>query len=290
MQVQLSSALNPRLPMLFRVLASVEWLVLGVTGFGLFLLPTVASTQWPWQVKPFNTFFLAAVYISSFAAVTILLWGGRWVPARLGLWMLVFFTTLVLIISVVYLGNFDFHKWATWAWFFLYIVIPLNSAYNLYLFRHLQPANPTPLSSLLKWYLLVQAVALGLYTMALLIAPVASTAFWPWHIDEFHGRMYSAIFLTGAVGAYVLWRSAAAVELLLLGVTQSVLGLFAILGVVIVNASQHTVDWVQLGTWVWIGLFAVLMLTGIVMTVLAAGKLLLQRQGQKSWADSSAPK
>lgn len=77
---------------------------------------------------------------------------------------------------------------------------------------------------------------------------------------------------------------------LLLGVTQSVLGLFAILGIVIVNASQHTVDWTQPGTWVWIGLFAILMLTGIVMTVLAVGKLLVQRQGRKSWADSSAPK
>ena len=288
MQVQLSSTLNPRLPMLFRVLASVEWLVLGVTGFGLFLLPTVASAQWPWLVKPFNTYFLAAVYISSFAAVTVLLWGGRWAPARVGLWMLVFFTTLVLIISVVYLGNFDFHRWATWAWFFLYIIIPLNSAYNLYLFRHLQPANPTSLPSLLKWYLLVQAVALGVYTIALLIAPVASTAFWPWHIDEFHGRMYSAIFLTGAVGAYVSWRSAAAVELLLLGVTQSALGLFAILGLIMANASQQTVNWTQPGTWVWIGLFAVLMLTGIVMIVLALGKLLMRQQGQKRWADGSA--
>ena len=278
MQVPLSSASNPRLPLLFRIIGSVEWLVLGVTGFGLFLLPTVASTQWPWQVRPFNTFFLAAVYISSFAAVTVLLWGGRWAPARLGLWMLVFFTTLVLIISLVYLDRFDFHKWATWAWFFLYIIIPLNSVYNLYLFRHLHPANPTPLPSLLKWYLLVQAAALGLYTVALLLAPVASTAFWPWHIDEFHGRMYSAIFLTGAVGAYVVWRSAAAVELLLLGVTQGILGLFAILGVIIANASEQTVDWTQPGIWVWIGLFAVLMLTGIVMVVLALGKHPVWRQ------------
>lgn len=290
MQAQPFSALNPRLPMLFRAITGVEWLVLGVTGFGLFLLPAVGIAQWPWQVKLFNTFFLAAVYISSFAAVTVLLWGGRWAPARVGLWMLVCFTTLVLIISVLYLNRFDFHKWATWAWFFLYIVIPLNSAYNLYLNRRLQPVNPTSLPSLLKWYLLVQAVVLTLYTLALLLAPVAFTTFWPWHIDEFHGRMYSAIFLTGAVGAYVLWRSAAAVELLLLGVTQSILGLFAILGVIIVNASQQTVNWTQPGTWAWIGLFAVLMLTGIVMIALARSKLLVRQQGRKRWTDGSASK
>ena len=272
MQAYHSSSMNPPLPTLFRVITSVEWLVLGVTGFGLFLLPSVAIAQWPWQVTPFNTFFLAAVYISSFAAITVLLWAGHWAPARLVLWMLVSFTTLVLIISVVYLDRFDFHKWATWAWFFLYIVIPLNSVYNLYLYRRLQPANPMPLPSLLKWYLLVQAVVLGLYTLALLLAPVASTAFWPWHIDEFHGRIYSAVFLTGAVGAYVLWRSAAAVELLLLGLTQSALGLFAILGLVIVNASQHRVNWTQPGTWVWISLFVVLLLTGSVQIVLALGK------------------
>lgn len=281
MQAYHSSAMNPRLSMPFRVITSVELLVLGVTGFGLFLLPTLASAQWPWQITPFNTFFLAAVYIASFAGVTVLLWAGRWAPARLGLWMLVVYTTPVLIISVLYLGRFDFHRWATWAWFFLFIVIPLNSVYQLYLYRRLQPVNPILLLSLLKWYLLVQAVALSLYALALLLAPVASTAFWPWHVDEFHGRMYSAIFLTGAVGAYILWRSAAAVELLLLGVTQSALGFFAILGLIIVNASRHTVDWAQPGTWVWIGLFAVLMLTGIVMIVLALGKRPVWQQGQK---------
>ncbi len=169
-------------------------------------------------------------------------------------------------------------KWATWAWFFLYIVIPLNSVYNLYLYRRLQPANPRPLSSWLKWYLVVQAVALGLYTLALRLAPVAATAFWPWRIDEFHGRIYSAVFLTGAVGAYVLLRSAAAVELLLLGVTQSALGLFAILGMIRVNASQHAVVWTQPGTWVWLGLFAVLMLNGIAIVVLALGELPVRQQ------------
>lgn len=71
------------------------------------------------------------------------------------------------------------------------------------------------------------------------------------------------------------------VELLLLGVTQSTLGFFAILGLIIVNASRHTVNWAQPGTWVWIGLFAVLMLTGIVMIVLALGKRPVWQQGQK---------
>ena len=272
MQAYRSSAMNPPISMLFRLISSVEWLVLGVTGFSLLLLPSFATAQWPWQVTPFNTTFLGAVYIASFAAITGLLWAGHWAPARLVLWLLVSFTTLVLIISVVYLGRFDFHKWATWAWFFLYIVIPLDSAYHLYLYRHQQPANPTPLPSLFKWYLLVQASVLSLYTLALLIAPVASTAFWPWHIDEFHARIYSSIFLTLAVGAYVLWRSASAVELLLLGVTQSVFGFFATLGLVIVNTSQHRVNWAQPGTLVWIGLFAVLLLTGIVQIVFALGK------------------
>lgn len=273
MQVQASSAVNPRLPAPFRVLASVEWVVLGVTGFGLLLLPSVASAQWPWQLRPFNAGFLAAVYISSFAAVTVLLWGGRWAPARLGLWMLVSFTTLVLIVSVWYLDRFDFRKWATWAWFFLYIVIPLNSIYNLLLWRRLRPVDATPLPTLMKGYLLAQAVALGVYTLALLKAPVAAAAFWPWLIDAFHGRMYSAIFLTGAVGAYVVLRSAAPIELLLLGATQGVLGLVAILGVLAVNLSLHSVHWTQPGTWAWLGLFAVLMLTGFVMLVLALDKL-----------------
>ena len=55
---------------------------------------------------------------------------------------------------------------------------------------------------------------------------------------------------------------AAPVELLIVGLTQLTLGFFSILGLVLADVSENTVDWSALGTWVWIGAFAVLLVAG----------------------------
>ena len=260
---------NPPITQLFRLITSIELAVLALTGFGLFFFTNTTRSLWPWPVAPFNAHFLGAVYLASFVAITVLLVAGRWAPARLGLWMLVVYTTPVLVVSIVYLNRFNFHQWFTWGWFILFIGIPLNSAYNLWLYRHLSPADPTPVPPAWRLYLMIQCILLGLYGLGMLLAPATFTAFWPWHLDEFHGRMYCAMFLAGAVASFLLLRGAASVEILFLALTECTFGLLAILGVVIVDASQHTVNWSLLGTRFWLGIFTVLFLAGIGLTWLS---------------------
>jgi hypothetical protein len=104
---------------------------------------------------------------------------------------------------------------------------------------------------------------LGGYGLGLLLAPALFSAFWPWTIDDFHGQIYSAIFLTGAVAMFILSRAVAPVELLTVGLTQITLGLFAIAGMIIVDASVHKIGWSLPGTWMWLGMFALLVITGL---------------------------
>ncbi len=263
---------NPPITGLFRVITSIELGVLGLTGVGLFFFPNTTRALWPWPVAPFNSHFLGAVYLASFAAIAVVLWGGRWAPARLGLWMLVVYTTPVLVVSFISLNRFDFRQWLTWGWFVLFIGIPLNSAYNLWLYRRLSPADPRPVPPVWRVYLAVQSALLTLYGCALLVAPATFTAFWPWHIDAFHGRMYCAMFLAGAVGSFLLLRGAAAVEILLLALAEGSFGLLAILGVVITDASQRRVNWSASSTWLWVGIFAILCFVGIGLAWLALAR------------------
>src|SRR5947209_1525867 len=213
MQKQLE---NPPFTPLFRIVTGAEIVVVGLAGIGLFFLPILAKPQWPWIMTPFNMAFLGAAYLSSIAAICVMFWGGNWASARLGLWMLVAFTVPILILSLLHLDRFEFLRWATWVWFFLFITIAPYSAYNIWKNRHLPPADTIPLPALWRSYLLIQGIALGLYGIALIIAPNIFTAFWPWRIDEFHGQIYSAIFLTGAAGSIVIWFSASRIELLML--------------------------------------------------------------------------
>ena len=117
-----------------------------------------------------------------------------------------------------------------------------------------------------------QAVILGLYGLALVFIPATAKTIWPWEIDIFHAQLYSVTFITPAIGAYVLTKGATKLEWQTLGVAQIVLGLFPIIGVVIVDAFAKRVDWSAIGTWIWLALFAAMLITGLWMMLMAGKK------------------
>jgi hypothetical protein len=256
---------NPPITPLLRYLTIIEVLVLIGAGVGLFFFTDLTRPQWPWEIRPFNARFVGAVYLTSMIAVAMMLVGGRWAPARLVLPMLFTFTFVVLIMTLLGLANFRYDRWATWVWFVLYIVLPINAAYHLWLYRRLRPVDPNPVPSPWRYCLRGMGVVLALYGLAQFFAPESASAFWPWKIDAFHGRMYSANFLTGAVGAFVLARAAAPIEYFTLGITYGVLGLFAIVGLVVVDASVRSVDWSAAGTWLWVVAFAISFIVGVAL-------------------------
>ena len=80
------------------------------------------------------------------------------------------------------------------------------------------------------------------------MAPANFASFWPWKVDNFHGGVYSAVFMALGIGTFLLARGGAPSEFLTLGLSQSVLALFSIAGLIIVDASVHKVNWSGTGT------------------------------------------
>lgn len=237
-----------------------------VVGGSLFLVPRLARSIWPWPLAPFTMRFLGAVYLAELVGVVLLLIGPRWGTARPLLPMAAAFIAPVIIVSFLHLDRFDFQKWSAWAWFILYIVPLVVFAYHLPFYRRLLPAaDTTPTPAPWRYYLLAQGIALGLYGLGLFLAPTTFSAFWPWKVDAFHGQMYGAIFISGAVGSFILSRAAAPMEFAAVGIPQFALGILAILGLVIVNLPQRSVNWSLPGTWLWVAGFAVLALAGFGM-------------------------
>jgi hypothetical protein len=259
------SETNPKISFVLRFLTLVEVVVLFVAGVGLFLAPKLIQPLWPWELLPFNVRFLGAVYAASCLAAIMQTAYARWSPARLVTPMIFIFTTIIVVISFMYFGKFNFQRWEVWVWFFLYILIPVNAAYHLWLYRNIPPVDATPLTPFARNLLLVETAVLGLYGLALLIIPTTATMIWSWSIDTFHAQLYSVTFLTPAIGAYMLTKGATKLEWQTLGLAQIVLGLFPILGVIIVDAAVHKVVWSAVGTWVWFALFAAMLLGGLWM-------------------------
>ena len=256
---------NPKMTRLLITVTAGESLVLLVAGVGLLLFPSIIRPLWPWELLPFNALLLGAIYSASMVTTAIVVYARSWSPARVVMPMIFIFTAIILFVCLIYIDRFDFQYWGTWLWFFLYIIIPLNAAYHIWLYRNLKPVNPFPLSTLWRGVFLIPTILLGLYGIGLLIAPNSLSSFWPWQIDVFHSRMYSVLYITPALGALLLFSAAASIELLTMGLTQIVGGGASILGLVIIDNQVNKIDWSAFGTWLWIGSFAIILLTGIGM-------------------------
>ena len=256
---QLNSA-NPPISSLLRGITWLEVLVLIVTGGGLFFLPDLAREQWPWAIAPFNGRFVGTVYLGSFVSAMLMAFHGRWSPGRIVLPMIFIFTTIVLGVSFLHLDQFDLQRWQPWSWFLLYIVLPINSAYHLWLYRDRQSADSFSTPSHWRGSFLMLSVLFGVYGLALLFFPTASSAFWPWPIDGFHGQMYSVVFITPAIGLFLIASRASSLEWKTLGLTQLVIGACAIIGLFLVDAvvpPEKKVNWALAGTWLWLLIIAV---------------------------------
>ncbi|GAB4579342.1 MAG: hypothetical protein Fur0022_20800 [Anaerolineales bacterium] len=257
-------SLSPSLP-LVRPFMLIVILVLAVGGLGLSFFPAWAVERWPWSPPPFHTRFLGAVYLSEFAAVLILLVKNRWAPARLSLSVAVSFTFFVSVASFLHLETFDFTRRGVWLWFILYVVSFFISLFLLWHYRR-EPENASPTPALWRNILIGQALLYGLYGFGLFLAPETVGAFWPWQIDAFHGSLYSSVFISGALGNLILARVAARIEYLTLGLSQFTFGFFAIVGLFIVDAQVHRVDWTNPGVYLWLALFGILIIVGAGLT------------------------
>jgi hypothetical protein len=256
---------NPPITLWLRVFTFFVLLVLIVSGIGVFFLPGTVRPIWPWELPPFNAAFIGAIYLSSVPAIGMMAFSGRWFPSRVVLMMLVTFTGIGLIMSLLNLSHFQFQNWITWLWFFIYVSLSTNSAVHLWLYRHMPPPPPIAIPAAWRAYLLGQSVVLGLYGLGQFVAPTVVSTFWPWAIDSLHGRLYSGAFAAAAVGGVVVLRGAARSELLALILTQTGMALLSVGGLVLVDNTVHRVDWSAPGTWVWIGAFVVLAAAGLGM-------------------------
>ena len=267
-QTTIPEAGNPIIAPLLRWVYILIGIVV-LAGASLLFLPGLVAPRWPWPLTPFNTGFLGAIYMVELVAVAITIFYNSWSPARLVLPISFTFAAVIIIVSFFYLGRFDPQRWTTYAWFVLYIIPTLIFGYYLWLYRDRPPADTVPIPPAWRSYLMVEGIVYGLYGLGLLVLPDTFSAFWPWKIDDFHARLYSAVFIGLVVGMLTLVRAASSMELLTMGIAQIILAVFGILGLVIVDASAHRVDWSAAGTWLWIAGLGVLLVAGLGMMRLA---------------------
>ncbi|MEO1209625.1 MAG: hypothetical protein AAFX78_08800 [Cyanobacteria bacterium J06638_20] len=253
------------MPIPLFIMALISSLLLVLVGGSLFFFPEFARPRWVWSLTPFNTRFLGAIYLTSLVGLSILLVTRRVLSVRLIVPMMWVFTTVVLVVSCLQIEQFDLARRTTAIWFGLYAADCLGSSYYLW---HYRRQICTVGSHLLRhWhrYLQLQAVCMGVYGLGLLLLPTQFGLFWPWPLDVFHCQLYSAIFLTGAVGSALLTRQVTPMQLWILGLLQTTLSGLVLVGVVIVDIAVRKINWVSFSNWAWMGMFALLGSLGLAL-------------------------
>jgi hypothetical protein len=265
---------NPLVPSFLRLVIAVECTVVLAAAILLFFLPGLAAELWPWEIPPFNSRFVGAVYLAAYLPLILFWFVPRWIPGRLTLWLILTFTATVLLAMLLHRDVFEWSRPSTYLVYWpLYIFLPINAA--LFLFRYSREGvangyDGSPFLCVLLWGFALLGAAYGL---GLLIAPEALTSFWPWPVDAFHGRVYAAAFVTPAVGAWLLSRRRqAAVEYLSMGWNLAAGGFLPILGTLWTHThvpAERQVDFNSAGTWAFLMIFFLTGLLGIALTIRA---------------------
>jgi hypothetical protein len=272
---------NPRLPRFLRGATMVECAVVAWAAILLFALPSLARQQWAWITPLFNSRFIGAVYFGAFVPLLIAAVIGRWTPGRLVLWMIFTFTTEIMIVMFFYTGRFLWGRADTYGFWVLYLFFPFNSAAFLYAFRSVAEPAGAARPRAARALLALCAFLLAGYAIALIAAPTTVASFWPWPVDDFHGRIYAASFLTPAVGLWMIRSRTTLSADATVGATLVTFGLATIAGLLISDSSvpaAKRVDFAAAGTWGFIAISVAMALLG---AVLAAPPLCQRLRGNR---------
>ncbi|MEL6553767.1 MAG: hypothetical protein AAFQ63_09955 [Cyanobacteria bacterium J06621_11] len=262
-KINQSQSQSAAVPPILLTLASISIVLLIIVGGTLFCLPEFSQSRWLWDLKPFNTRFLGAIYLTALVGLASLMLSRRAAMARLVVPMMWVFTTIVLLVSCLQLQQFTPERRATDIWFWLYIVDCLGATYYWGYFRRHTFIGLRKLPTPWALGLGVQSGLLGAYGLSLFFSPVAAGGAWLWPLDVFHSQLYSSIFLTGAVGSAILSRQTTAAEVRALGAVQVTFSSLTLLGLWLVDKEVQGIDWSLVTNWAWVGAIALLGLVGL---------------------------
>lgn len=149
-------------------------------------------------LTPLNARFIAALYLGGGITILLAALVRRAVDARIALYAFDVITMLVLVMTFVYWPRFTVDG-LPWLWLTTYVVDPVLATFAIIALGLGRPADPG--RHRLSGLFAAQAAVFGACGLALLLAPDAVLAGWPWTLTRLLARVYAAFFIAFAVGA-----------------------------------------------------------------------------------------
>jgi hypothetical protein len=242
---------------------AVGFLAVWVGFFGFFL-PLHVDWALPWLVPPLHARFLGSMYLSGATFMVLSLFASRWNEVRVVLPMIAIWTGMLFIISLFYLGEFNFAKPQPWIWFGAYLAYPVIALWLAWQHRDVD-TTPTG-ASLPGWariYLLAQGIVATILGLVLLFVPNLMVSVWPWKITLLLAQLYSAPFLSYGIGSLLLARRETWAEVRIPVTATLVFAVGVLIASIIHRALFSVADF---SDWLWFISFAI---AGLMLGVLS---------------------
>jgi hypothetical protein len=244
--------------------AAVGALALWVFAWGFFV-PEHVDKAIPWLIPPLHARFVGALYFAAVVFIGGSILARRYEEVRVSTIIVAIWTGALFVISLFYLGEFNFGRGPVWFWFGAYIAYPLIGFWYVWAYRG-ETGDESTSPDLPAWIrraFLIQGVILTGLALALFFAPELMLTVWPWKVTRMLIQIYSGPFLSFGVGS--LWlsrqRNWSAIRIV-------VAGFFVLaLGVLIASLIHRSLfSPANSSTWVWFTGFAlVFVFQGVVI-------------------------
>jgi hypothetical protein len=186
--------------------AAVGLLALWVGVWGYFI-PELVDKAIPWLVPPLHARFLGAMYLSGAAIMLGGILSRYYAEVRVAVLMIAVWTGMLFIVSLFYLGEFDYSRTQVWIWFGAYLIYPLIGLWLMWRYRNLHERIDGPaLPAWARAYLLAQGMAVTVLALFLLLAPELMVNIWPWKITRLLAQIYAAPFLSYGLSSLIVSR------------------------------------------------------------------------------------
>lgn len=189
-----------------------------IAGVQLFILSAQTEMYFAWTIPlPLTAAFMGAGYWAALAHAFLIARDPSWERARVSIPAAFTATTLLLIATLLHLGQFHLDspafitRFVTWVWIIVYVVTPPIFLYFLVkrfrrTARKEERSNPLPGWVQVVLYLLA---AFGLvFGLGLFFLPESFMPLWPWNLSPLASRAVGAWMTTfGVAAATLAWEN-----------------------------------------------------------------------------------
>jgi len=249
-------------------------------GFQLFVLTEYTAEYFAWTIDPPLT--AACLGASYWAAMLLELSAARatrWVDARVAVPGVLLFTALTNIPIFQNLPAYNLDNPAAWVWVAVYLFVPFLLAGALWhQLRQpgVDPARGEAPPLLIRGALAFHAVLFLGMGFGLLLAPELAGPFWPWDLnpgDSMYGGITEPYFGCwglglGLVAAQAAWEND-------MHRLRPAFPAYVALGgfqLIAVARYPETLSWDGPAAWLWVGLLASILITGVAGLLAGRGR------------------